>query len=85
MKNWVTLNEPFVSASYGYEYGWAPPGRCSLPEPYCKAGNSSTEPYIAAHNLILGHAAVYRLYKEKYQVNRELIAFTHFVFRLVPL
>lgn len=33
-----------------------------------RGGNSSTEPYIAAHNLILAHAAVYKLYKEKYQV-----------------
>ncbi|KAF3432481.1 hypothetical protein FNV43_RR27221 [Rhamnella rubrinervis] len=71
VKNWVTLNEPYICASYGYEYGWAPPGRCSLPNAtYCVGGDSSTEPYIAAHNQILGHAAVYRLYKEKFQATQ---------------
>lgn len=72
VKNWVTINEPKVLALYGYENGWAPPGRCSLQrkEFSCNVGgNSTTEPYLAAHNLILAHTAAYRLYKEKYQVN----------------
>ncbi|KAK9995489.1 hypothetical protein SO802_020175 [Lithocarpus litseifolius] len=30
-------------------------------------GNSSTEPYIVSHNIILAHAAAFRLYREKYQ------------------
>ncbi|KAH7528257.1 hypothetical protein FEM48_Zijuj05G0053300 [Ziziphus jujuba var. spinosa] len=68
IKHWVTINEPKILSLFGYENGWAPPGRCSLPNMGCtRGGNSSTEPYIAAHNLILAHAAVYKLYKEKYQ------------------
>ncbi|KAM1020434.1 hypothetical protein ACFX2I_041704 [Malus domestica] len=33
-------------------------------------GNSSTEPYIAAHHIILAHATVVKLYKERYQVEQ---------------
>ncbi|KAB2609159.1 beta-glucosidase 24-like [Pyrus ussuriensis x Pyrus communis] len=48
--------------------GAPPPGTCIVPAGPCFGGNSSTEPYIAAHNLILAHAAVAKLYREKYQV-----------------
>lgn len=86
VKHWFTFNEPRIIASYGYELGIAPPGRCSLPKDICVfkspvpgkcfmtvgpcnfGGNSSTEPYIVAHNLILAHATVAKLYREKYQV-----------------
>lgn len=27
VKNWITFNEPFVSAFLGYQYGWHAPGR----------------------------------------------------------
>ncbi|KAM1397598.1 hypothetical protein ACFX2I_015155 [Malus domestica] len=47
--------------------GAPPPGTCIVPAGPCFGGNSSTEPYIAAHNLILAHAAVVKLYREKYQ------------------
>ncbi|XP_015879544.3 beta-glucosidase 13 [Ziziphus jujuba] len=73
VKNWVTINEPKVLAQYGYENGWAPPGRCSIsiPGSFCTVGgNSSTEPYMVGHNLILAHATVYNLYKEKYQATQ---------------
>ncbi|XP_019100855.1 PREDICTED: putative beta-glucosidase 5 [Camelina sativa] len=43
------------------------PGRCSIPGQNCLVGNSSTETYIAGHNLLLAHASVSRLYKQKYQ------------------
>ncbi|CAA7049794.1 unnamed protein product [Microthlaspi erraticum] len=45
--------------------GSTPPGRCSPPG--CSSGNSSTEPYIVGHNLLLAHASVSRLYKQKYK------------------
>ncbi|CAB4309701.1 unnamed protein product [Prunus armeniaca] len=31
------------------------------------AGNSATEPYIVSHNLLLAHATVVELYREKFQ------------------
>ena len=67
MKNWITINEPSVLADFGYMYGIAPPFRCSYPAGPCAAGNSSTEPYIVGHNMILAHAAAVRLYRERYQ------------------
>lgn len=42
-----------------------------------RGGNSSTEPYIAAHNIILAHAAVYRLYEKKYQVTKPCVIYMY--------
>eukprot|EP00257_Ricinus_communis_P019508 XP_015578519.1 beta-glucosidase 24 isoform X2 [Ricinus communis] len=66
VKTWITINEPLMIAQLGYDIGIAPPGRCSK-RADCAAGNSSTEPYIVTHNLLLSHAAAAKLYKEKYQ------------------
>uniref|UniRef100_A0A0E0FQ22 beta-glucosidase n=2 Tax=Oryza TaxID=4527 RepID=A0A0E0FQ22_ORYNI len=54
VKNWFTINEPRMMANHGYGDGFFPPGRCTGCQP---GGNSATEPYIAAHNLLLSHAA----------------------------
>ncbi|KAL0284685.1 UNVERIFIED_CONTAM: Beta-glucosidase 12 [Sesamum calycinum] len=69
IKHWITMNEPFIFANGGYDgelLGNMAPGRCSSREK-CFQGNSSTEPYIVAHHLLLCHAATVKLYKEKYQ------------------
>lgn len=50
----MTFNEPRVVAALGYENGLHAPGRCSKVYGNCRAGNSATEPYIVAHNLIQG-------------------------------
>lgn len=52
----------------GYQFGVAPPNRCSKPFGDCSHGDSEKEPFVAAHNIILAHAAALRLYKTKYQV-----------------
>jgi hypothetical protein len=31
-------------------------------------GDSETEPFVAAHNIILAHAAAVQVYRAKYQV-----------------
>ncbi|KAK1565715.1 hypothetical protein Q3G72_033155 [Acer saccharum] len=67
VKNWMTCNEPKVIAALGYDNGFFPPGRCSKAFGNCTVGNSATEPYIAAHNLILSHGAAVQRYREKYQ------------------
>lgn len=67
VKNWMTFNEPRVVAALGYDNGFFAPGRCSKAFGNCTAGNSATEPYIVAHNLILSHAAAVQRYREKYQ------------------
>ncbi|GAB4846787.1 Beta-glucosidase 44 [Ancistrocladus abbreviatus] len=66
VKNWTTFNEPRVIAALGYDDGSHAPGRCS--KAYgCAAGNSGTEPYIVAHNLLLSHVAAVQRYRQKYQ------------------
>ncbi|CAO2840184.1 unnamed protein product [Amaranthus hypochondriacus] len=66
VKNWFTFNEPRVVAALGYDNGFFAPGRCSKEYGNCTEGNSGTEPYIAAHHLILSHAAAVQRYREKY-------------------
>ncbi|KRY05035.1 Beta-glucosidase 22, partial [Trichinella patagoniensis] len=52
----------------GYDRGIFAPGRCSYPFGMnCKAGNSTTEPYIVVHNSLLAHSQVVKLYKDTYQ------------------
>lgn len=69
VKNWITFNEPHTFAIQGYDLGLQAPGRCSiLSHLVCKTGNSSTEPYIVAHNVLLSHAVAANIYRNKYQV-----------------
>lgn len=59
VKHWITFNEPHTFATQGYDVGLQAPGRCSiLLHLFCRAGNSATEPYIVAHNVLLSHATV---------------------------
>ncbi|KAL0792394.1 hypothetical protein Bca101_063771 [Brassica carinata] len=52
----------------GYALGTDAPGRCSpMIDERCYGGNSSTEPYIVAHNQLLAHAAVVDLYRTNYK------------------
>ncbi|KAL3719481.1 hypothetical protein ACJRO7_004445 [Eucalyptus globulus] len=71
VKNWMTFNEPRVIAALGFDSGSNPPNRCSKPYGNCTAGNSATEPYIAAHHLILSHAAAVKRYRKRYQANQQ--------------
>ena len=74
---WTTINEPNVFMLGGYDLGFLPPQRCSPPYGYCSRGNSSSEPYIVAHNILLAHALAARLYKKKYQVSYEIFHIKH--------
>eukprot|EP00271_Cylindrocystis_brebissonii_P020461 TRINITY_DN678_c0_g1_i1.p1 TRINITY_DN678_c0_g1~~TRINITY_DN678_c0_g1_i1.p1 ORF type:complete len:541 (-),score=54.95 TRINITY_DN678_c0_g1_i1:605-2227(-) len=65
VKSWITFNEPQQAAVQGYGFNGAmAPGRYTYDG---KGGNSSTEPYIVAHNMILAHAAAVSLYRTKYK------------------
>ncbi|KAH6813011.1 beta glucosidase 17 [Perilla frutescens var. frutescens] len=69
VKHWITLNEPFIFVNGGYDgnfVGNLAPGRCS-DRSICAAGNSSTEPYIVTHHLLLSHGAAVKLYRDKFQ------------------
>jgi beta-glucosidase len=75
VKHWVTVNEPNIEPLGGYDQGFLPPQRCSYPFGLnCTDGNSTIEPYIVAHHLLLAHASAANLYKKKYQVNNILFS-----------
>ncbi|GAB4836137.1 hypothetical protein Ancab_001052 [Ancistrocladus abbreviatus] len=67
VKNWMTMNEPKVIASCGYDSGIQALGRCSKEYGNCAARNLGIEPYIVGHNLLLSHAAAVQRYRQKYQ------------------
>ena len=69
---WSTINEGNIFALGGYDIGLTPPQRCSPPFGNCPKGNSPSEPYIAGHHILLAHASVTQLYREKYQVLTKL-------------
>ncbi|XP_050236748.1 beta-glucosidase 40-like isoform X1 [Mercurialis annua] len=71
VKHWITFNEPHTFTIQGYDVGLQAPGRCSiLQRLLCRAGNSTTEPYIVAHNVILTHATVVHIYRKKYKAKQ---------------
>ncbi|KAK3222884.1 hypothetical protein Dsin_009909 [Dipteronia sinensis] len=71
VKHWITFNEPHTFAVQGYDVGLQAPGRCSiLLHSFCRAGNSATEPYIVAHNVLLSHATVADIYRKKYKAKQ---------------
>ncbi|KAL2491490.1 Beta-glucosidase 17 [Abeliophyllum distichum] len=72
VKHWVTMNEPYIFIVNGYDTGALAPGRCSSwMNNNCPAGNSATEPYIAAHFMLLCHAQTVKLYREKYKPHQK--------------
>ncbi|KAH7373928.1 hypothetical protein KP509_17G079800 [Ceratopteris richardii] len=74
VKYWITFDEPNDYAGLAYASTQSPPGRCTpglTRHGNCSQGNSSTEPYIAAHNILLAHAAAAKLYKTQFQATQE--------------
>ncbi|KAG6477789.1 hypothetical protein ZIOFF_061220 [Zingiber officinale] len=74
VKYWITVNEPNIEPILGHDLGIFPPNHysSSLASSLglnCSKGNSSVEPYVAGHNLLLSHASAVSLYRKKYQVS----------------
>ncbi|KAK8962643.1 Beta-glucosidase 6 [Platanthera guangdongensis] len=68
VKYWITFNEPHTVSIQGYDVGLQAPGRCSnILRFLCRGGNSATEPYVVAHNILLSHATAVDIYKSKYK------------------
>ncbi|KAL0786850.1 hypothetical protein Bca101_003096 [Brassica carinata] len=73
VKHWITINQLYTVPTRGYAIGTDAPGRCSPmvdTKNRCYGGNSSTEPYIVAHNQLLAHATVVDLYRIKYKFQK---------------
>ncbi|KAH9947759.1 beta-glucosidase [Amylocystis lapponica] len=66
VKHWLTMNEPWCISILGYGRGVFAPGRSSdrmrSPE-----GDSTTEPWIVGHSVILAHAYATKLYREAFR------------------
>ncbi|EOA20348.1 hypothetical protein CARUB_v10000656mg [Capsella rubella] len=68
VKHWITINQLYTVPTRGYAIATDAPGRCSPKiDKRCYGGNSSTEPYIVAHNQLLAHAVAVDLYRTKYK------------------
>ncbi|KAM0949327.1 putative beta-glucosidase [Dioscorea sansibarensis] len=70
VKHWSTFNEPNQLVNFGFILGGFPPEYCSKPFGNCSSGDSITEPFIAAHNIILSHAIATQIYKRSYRANQ---------------
>ncbi|KIM53211.1 glycoside hydrolase family 1 protein, partial [Scleroderma citrinum Foug A] len=66
VKNWITMNEPWCISVHGYGRGVFAPGRSS-DRSRSSDGNSSTEPWIVGHNVILAHAYTVKLYRDEFK------------------
>jgi beta-glucosidase len=70
VKHWLTFNEPWVSAKLGYGYGGKAPGRCS-DRAKCSEGDSSTEPWIVGHSILLAHGRAVKAYRTDFQPSQK--------------
>jgi beta-glucosidase len=66
VKLWVTFNEPWCSSILGYGTGLFAPGRTS-DRSKSKDGDSSREPWIVGHNLLLAHGAAVKAYRDDFK------------------
>ncbi|XP_010474866.1 PREDICTED: beta-glucosidase 11 isoform X2 [Camelina sativa] len=87
VSHWTTINEVNVFALGGYDAGITPPARCSPPFGLnCSSGNSSVEPYIAVHNILLAHASATNLYKKQYKYKQHgSVGISVYAYGVVPL
>ncbi|KAI5062942.1 hypothetical protein GOP47_0021489 [Adiantum capillus-veneris] len=69
VKHWITLNEPLRFSLFGYGLGIHAPGRTS-DRSRSLEGDTSTEPYITAHNALLAHAAAVEVYNTKFRAQQ---------------
>ncbi|XP_004495964.1 hydroxyisourate hydrolase isoform X1 [Cicer arietinum] len=87
VKYWTTVNEPNIFAVGSYDQGLSPPRRCS--PPFCvinsTKGNSTIEPYLVGHHILLAHSSAVRLYRRKYKEEQHgFVGTSLYTFGLVP-
>ncbi|KIJ28561.1 glycoside hydrolase family 1 protein [Sphaerobolus stellatus SS14] len=69
VKHWLTINEPWCVAILGYGRGVFAPGRSSDRNRNAE-GDSSREPWIVAHHVILAHAHAVKAYREEFKATQ---------------
>jgi beta-glucosidase/6-phospho-beta-glucosidase/beta-galactosidase len=58
VKNWITMNQPWVHSVMGFAMGVHAPGR---------KHNAHIEPYKCGHNLLLAHSRAVEVYRKEFQ------------------
>jgi len=66
VKHWITYNEPWCSTILGYGIGQFAPGHTS-DRSKSAVGDSSTEPWLAAHSILVAHASAVKLYRDEFK------------------
>lgn len=66
VKHWILFNEPHSVCVGGFATGSLAPGRCSN-RTQCDHGDSTTEPYMCAHSILLAYAEAANLWRNKYE------------------
>lgn len=66
VKFWITFNEPWCSSVLGYGTGFFAPGRTS-DRKLNDEGDSSREPWIVGHNLLVAHGAAVKAYRDDFK------------------
>ncbi|KAJ6156307.1 hypothetical protein N7497_005192 [Penicillium chrysogenum] len=66
VKHWITFNEPWCVSVLGYNNGSFAPGHTSdrIKSP---VGDSSTEPWIVSHSLLVAHGAAVKIYRDEFK------------------
>ncbi|KAH7041214.1 family 1 glycoside hydrolase [Microdochium trichocladiopsis] len=68
VKNWITLNEPWIVSIFGYATGINAPGRASQGvNPQASEGDSATEPWTVGKALIMSHARAVAAYNRDFR------------------
>ena len=66
VKHWITFNEPWCSAVLGFNVGLFAPGHTS-DRTKSPVGDSSTEPWIVGHNILIAHGAAVKIFREEFK------------------
>lgn len=65
-KYWITFNEPWCSSILGHSTGYFAPGHTS-DRSKSAVGDSSREPWIVGHNLLLAHGRAVKVYRDEFK------------------
>lgn len=66
VKHWITFNEPWCSSVLGYNNGSFAPGHTS-DRTKSPVGDSSTEPWIVGHNILVAHGTAVKIYRDQFK------------------
>ncbi|KAF1966341.1 beta-glucosidase [Bimuria novae-zelandiae CBS 107.79] len=66
VKYWITFNEPWCSSILGFNVACHAPGRTS-DRSKSDVGDSSREPWIVGHSLMIAHARAVKVYRDEFK------------------